>query len=240
MIRHRHDSENFSRIGLKTGVTPNDVQVIELHDCFAPNELITYEMQGLLPNRCKAGELIDRGRQKKRRKMGDQPQWRSHIQGTSTSGQPESLGSSNCPINYGDAEENDRVPNTKYAMQHNIGIEKIRREKLKNVSRVSGGAGVVALRIMADAKGISYEFLNLISNGPSLKSDVIFDEIEGENKYSSFKEPYNFLIRCKYFREKDLVDKVAASFDLVITGNGTTKEAVLLTQKPHLTTVRRK
>ncbi|KAK6021700.1 SCP-2 sterol transfer family protein [Ostertagia ostertagi] len=31
----------------KTGLSPNDVQVIELHDCFAPNELITYEAIGL-------------------------------------------------------------------------------------------------------------------------------------------------------------------------------------------------
>jgi len=42
------------------GVTPNDIQVIELHDCFSTNELISYEALGL----CKQGEggkLIDRG-----------------------------------------------------------------------------------------------------------------------------------------------------------------------------------
>jgi len=38
----------------------NDVQVIELHDCFSANELITYEALGLCPVG-KAGELIDRG-----------------------------------------------------------------------------------------------------------------------------------------------------------------------------------
>lgn len=27
----------------KAGITPEDVQVIELHDCFSCNELITYE-----------------------------------------------------------------------------------------------------------------------------------------------------------------------------------------------------
>ena len=31
------------------GVGPEDVQVVELHDCFAPNELITYEALGLCP-----------------------------------------------------------------------------------------------------------------------------------------------------------------------------------------------
>uniref|UniRef100_A0A914XJ86 Uncharacterized protein n=1 Tax=Plectus sambesii TaxID=2011161 RepID=A0A914XJ86_9BILA len=33
----------------ETGLGPNDVQVIECHDCFAPNELITYEALGLCP-----------------------------------------------------------------------------------------------------------------------------------------------------------------------------------------------
>uniref|UniRef100_H2ZL64 propanoyl-CoA C-acyltransferase n=1 Tax=Ciona savignyi TaxID=51511 RepID=H2ZL64_CIOSA len=44
----------------KTGLRPSDAQVIELHDCFSANELITYEALGL----CgvgKAGEFIDRG-----------------------------------------------------------------------------------------------------------------------------------------------------------------------------------
>lgn len=33
----------------KTGLTPEDVDVIELHDCFSVNELITYEALGLCP-----------------------------------------------------------------------------------------------------------------------------------------------------------------------------------------------
>ena len=42
------------------GITPKDINVCELHDCFAANELITYEAL----NFCdlgKAGEAIDRG-----------------------------------------------------------------------------------------------------------------------------------------------------------------------------------
>ena len=30
-----------------TGIRPDDVDVIELHDCFSANELITYEALGL-------------------------------------------------------------------------------------------------------------------------------------------------------------------------------------------------
>lgn len=44
----------------RTGLAPADVQVIELHDCFSANELITYEALGL----CGEGEaaaLIDAG-----------------------------------------------------------------------------------------------------------------------------------------------------------------------------------
>ena len=33
----------------EAGVGPDDVQVVELHDCFTPNELITYESLGLCP-----------------------------------------------------------------------------------------------------------------------------------------------------------------------------------------------
>ncbi len=42
----------------QSGKGPEDVQVIELHDCFSANELITYEALGLCEEG-KAGELID-------------------------------------------------------------------------------------------------------------------------------------------------------------------------------------
>ncbi|XP_056629937.1 sterol carrier protein 2 [Diorhabda sublineata] len=48
------------RLFQKTNKRPTDVQVVELHDCFSANELITYEALGLCPPG-KAAELIDRG-----------------------------------------------------------------------------------------------------------------------------------------------------------------------------------
>jgi len=42
------------------GFTPKDAQVIELHDCFSANELVTYEALGLCPEGG-AGEFIDSG-----------------------------------------------------------------------------------------------------------------------------------------------------------------------------------
>ncbi|KAG1460208.1 hypothetical protein G6F56_006002 [Rhizopus delemar] len=44
----------------KAQITPNDVQVIELHDCFSANELLTYDALGLVPEG-KAHELVDSG-----------------------------------------------------------------------------------------------------------------------------------------------------------------------------------
>jgi len=42
------------------GLSPADAQVIELHDCFSANELVTYEALGLCPEGG-AGDFIDRG-----------------------------------------------------------------------------------------------------------------------------------------------------------------------------------
>ena len=46
------------KVYAKAGVGPNDVDVIELHDCFSANELITYEALGLAEEG-KAGQLVD-------------------------------------------------------------------------------------------------------------------------------------------------------------------------------------
>jgi acetyl-CoA acyltransferase len=44
----------------QSGLGPEDVDVIELHDCFSANELVTYEALGLC-GEGKAGTLIDEG-----------------------------------------------------------------------------------------------------------------------------------------------------------------------------------
>lgn len=47
------------RLFTKTNYKPQDVDVIELHDCFSANEMITYEALGLCPEG-KAHELVER------------------------------------------------------------------------------------------------------------------------------------------------------------------------------------
>lgn len=44
----------------QSGLTPDDVDVIELHDCFSPNELLTYEALGLAAEG-EGHHLVDRG-----------------------------------------------------------------------------------------------------------------------------------------------------------------------------------
>lgn len=44
----------------KTSIKPEDVDVVELHDCFSANELITYEALGLCKPG-KAGEFVESG-----------------------------------------------------------------------------------------------------------------------------------------------------------------------------------
>jgi sterol carrier protein 2 len=48
------------RVYDKAGISPDDLDVVELHDCFAQNELITYEALGLCPEGG-AEAFIDRG-----------------------------------------------------------------------------------------------------------------------------------------------------------------------------------
>lgn len=52
--------EAARRVYEHSGLGPENVDVIELHDCFSTNEMITYEALGLCPEG-KGGELIDSG-----------------------------------------------------------------------------------------------------------------------------------------------------------------------------------
>ncbi|CAG5128607.1 unnamed protein product, partial [Candidula unifasciata] len=60
MIGFDMAAKTAQKVFQKAGLKPSDVQVIELHDCFSCNELLTYEALGL----CgvgEAGAFIDRG-----------------------------------------------------------------------------------------------------------------------------------------------------------------------------------
>ncbi|XP_044256487.1 sterol carrier protein 2 [Tribolium madens] len=108
------------RLFRKTNTNPSDVQVVELHDCFSANELITYEALGLCPLG-KAGEFIDRGDNTYGGKYVVNPSGglisKGHPLGATGLAQCAEL----CWQLRGDAGAR-QVPNVKLALQHNIGL----------------------------------------------------------------------------------------------------------------------
>ena len=61
-----------SQVYEKAGVDPKDIHVCELHDCFAQNELLSYEALGLCPDR-RGRTVRDRWRQHLRRQVVTNP-----------------------------------------------------------------------------------------------------------------------------------------------------------------------
>ena len=116
------------RVYEQSGLGPDDVDVIELHDCFSANELVTYEGLGLCPQG-KGGELIDSGA------VTYGGQWVVNPSGGLISkGHPlGATGLAQCAeLTWqlrGDAGER-QVAGARAALQHNLGL---------------GGAAVVAM-----------------------------------------------------------------------------------------------
>lgn len=136
---------------------PSDVDVIELHDCFSTNELITYEALGLCPPG-HGGKLVDAGDNTYGGKYVINPSGglisKGHPLGATGLAQCAEL----CWQLRGKAGKR-QVPNAKLALQHNIGL---------------GGAVVVALYRM----GFSQSHItkrNLSASDPDqFKASVLF------------------------------------------------------------------
>jgi len=112
----------------QSGLGPENADVIELHDCFSTNELITYEALGLCPEG-RGGELIDSGAVTYGGKWVVNPSG-----GLISKGHPlGATGLAQCAELIwqlrGRAEKR-QVPGAEVALQHNLGL---------------GGAAVVAL-----------------------------------------------------------------------------------------------
>uniref|UniRef100_A0A665VK63 Sterol carrier protein 2 n=1 Tax=Echeneis naucrates TaxID=173247 RepID=A0A665VK63_ECHNA len=152
---------DMSRLAAKkcyeaAGLKPSDVDVVELHDCFSANELITYEALGLCPEGKTA--LIDRGDNTYGGKFVVNPSGglisKGHPLGATGLAQCAEL----CWQLRGQAGKR-QVPGAKVALQHNIGL---------------GGAVVVALYRMGFPQ--EARCLNLLLTG--FKAYPVFKEIE--------------------------------------------------------------
>ncbi|CAD8055575.1 unnamed protein product [Paramecium sonneborni] len=104
----------------KTGVNPKEIGVVELHDCFSANELITYEALGLCEVG-KAGEFIDKGDNTYGGRVVVNPSGglisKGHPLGATGLAQCAEL----CWQLRGMAEDR-QIKNLNYALQHNIGL----------------------------------------------------------------------------------------------------------------------
>ncbi|KAM3959371.1 sterol carrier protein 2-like [Aphomia sociella] len=117
-----------SRLYAKTGISPKQIDVIELHDCFSCNELITYEGLQLCAEG-EAGKFIDAGDNTYGGQVVVNPSGgliaKGHPLGATGLAQCAEL----CWQLRGEADTR-QVPNARIALQHNLG---------------AGGAVVVAL-----------------------------------------------------------------------------------------------
>jgi len=108
------------RVYEQSGVGPEQVDVVELHDCFSANELITYEALGLC-GEGKAGEFIDSGANTYGGKVVVNPSG-----GLISKGHPlGATGLAQCAeLNWqvrGQADKR-QVKDAKIALQHNLGL----------------------------------------------------------------------------------------------------------------------
>lgn len=166
-----------------TGYRPMDVDVVELHDCFSANELITYEALGLCPPG-KAGEFIDSGNNTYGGKLVVNPSG-----GLISKGHP--LGATGlaqcCELCWqlrGEAGKR-QVPGARLALQHNIGL---------------GGAVVVALYKMAFPRSAAISRNNVAAEvKPEMfKANALFKVFEAamqddeDNLIEKFRGVYGF------------------------------------------------
>jgi sterol carrier protein 2 len=112
----------------QSGVGPEQLDVVELHDCFSCNELVTYEALGLCPEG-KAGDFVDSGAQTYGGRVVVNPSG-----GLISKGHPlGATGLAQCAeLSWqlrGEAQKR-QVEGARFALQHNLGL---------------GGAAVVAI-----------------------------------------------------------------------------------------------
>lgn len=175
------------RVFKDAGLTPDDVQVVELHDCFSANELITYEALGL----CGEGEaeaFINRGDNTYGGKYVVNPSGglisKGHPLGATGLAQCAEL----CWQLRGMAGKR-QVSNAKVALQHNLGL---------------GGACVISLYrhgFPAKQGQRIQAALTSASSEKDFKAAAVFDEVrkaleqDGANLVKKIKGIYCFKVK---------------------------------------------
>uniref|UniRef100_A0AC11EK41 Sterol carrier protein 2 n=1 Tax=Ovis aries TaxID=9940 RepID=A0AC11EK41_SHEEP len=164
MVGFDMSKEAARRCYEKSGLRPSDIDVIELHDCFSTNELLTYEALELCPEG-QGGKLVERGDNTYGGKWVVNPSGglisKGHPLGATGLAQCAEL----CWQLRGEAGKR-QVPGAKVALQHNLGI---------------GGAAVVTLYKMGfpeAARTHQIEAAPTSSAVDGFKANLVFKEIE--------------------------------------------------------------
>ncbi|CAH1773112.1 unnamed protein product [Owenia fusiformis] len=182
----------------QAGLTPNDVHVVELHDCFAANELVTYEAIGLCEEG-KAGEFIDKGDNTYGGKYVVNPSG-----GLISKGHPlGATGLAQCAElswQLRGLAGKRQVPGAKIALQHNLGL---------------GGAAVVTIYRLGFPEAVQSGLQTMAVSSSALgsegfKSSPVFVELEKELKKNG----------------ADIVKKVKAVYVFKVRGGPGGKEGV--------------
>ncbi|GFG38583.1 hypothetical protein Cfor_01634 [Coptotermes formosanus] len=173
----------------KTNCRPQDVDVVELHDCFSANELISYEALGLCEPG-KAGELIDSGDNTYGGQYVINPSGglisKGHPLGATGLAQCAEL----CWQLRGLAGRR-QVPGAKLALQHNIGL---------------GGAVVVGLYKLGfpeatEGRSVGLHYTNAGVNSDDFKASILFKALEAamqtddDNLIEKVRGVYAFKVR---------------------------------------------
>ncbi|XP_066125269.1 sterol carrier protein 2 [Saccopteryx bilineata] len=164
MVGYDLSKEAARRCYDKSGLGPNDIDVIELHDCFSCNELLTYEALRLCPEG-QGGKLVDRGDNTYGGKWVINPSGglisKGHPLGATGLAQCAEL----CWQLRGEAGKR-QVPGAKVALQHNLGL---------------GGAAVVTIYKMGFPEAARTRQIQAIPTSSAVegfKANLIFKEIE--------------------------------------------------------------
>lgn len=172
----------------KTNYKPQDVDVVELHDCFSANELITYEALGLCEPG-KAGELIESGNNTYGGQYVINPSGglisKGHPLGATGLAQCAEL----CWQLRGMADRR-QVPGAKLALQHNIGL---------------GGAVVVGLYRLGFPEGesgsVGFHYTSADVDPDDFKASILFKALEAamqtddDNLIERVRGVYAFKVR---------------------------------------------
>lgn len=173
----------------KTNYRPENVDVVELHDCFSANELISYEALGLCAPG-KAGELIDSGDNTYGGQYVINPSGglisKGHPLGATGLAQCAEL----CWQLRGLAGKR-QVPGAKLALQHNIGL---------------GGAVVVGLYKLGfpettEGRSVALHYVNAGVNPDDFKASILFKALEAamqtddDNLIEKVRGVYAFKVR---------------------------------------------